>query len=204
MGRFYSRFGKRAFDLAVAVPFSLFFLPVGLLIFVLIKITSPGPGFFYQQRVGKGAKPFTLLKFRTMTHKNHDASVQLFGGEAEITWLGRWLRRLKLDEMPQLVNVLRGDMTLVGPRPMLPATVDETNANCRRRLSVLPGMTGQAQIHGNIYLTWPERWEYDADYVNSCSLWLDLKIIVGTFAVVFLGEKRFTKPMPSAKGSPHE
>lgn len=196
---FYARFGKRLFDLALAVPATIVLGPLLLLTAVLIRVTSPGPAFFRQERLGRNARVFQALKFRTMTHKPRVADTLYYTGDpSEITAIGRFLRRTKLDELPQLLNVLRGEMSLVGPRPQLPVQLQEFDENARLRLLVRPGMTGMAQTHGNVTLTWPERWVYDAEYVKRISLATDVWLIARTFGVLVHGEERYSrKPRPS-------
>jgi lipopolysaccharide/colanic/teichoic acid biosynthesis glycosyltransferase len=147
--------------------------------------------FFVQERLGRGGSTFQALKFRTMTDKVRTAPAEVFGKTDEVTAVGYWLRRFKLDELPQLVNIVRGDMSLVGPRPALPAQAVEYTELAWRRLEVRPGLTGLAQVHGNIHLSWTERWQYDAEYVDGVSLMLDAVIVIRTVGVVLLGEERF-------------
>lgn len=187
----YRDFGKRLIDLCVSVPTAVLLSPLIVVVAALIKLTSRGPVFFVQERLGYHGAIFHTLKFRTMTDKRRTAHQEVFGKTDEVTAIGYWLRRFKLDELPQLINIVRGDMSLVGPRPALPTQRAEYTALAWRRLEVRPGMTGMAQVHGNIHLTWPERWRYDAQYVDRLSLRLDAWIVVRTIAVVLLGEERF-------------
>jgi lipopolysaccharide/colanic/teichoic acid biosynthesis glycosyltransferase len=154
-------------------------------------LTSSGPVFFTQNRLGKNAAIFKLYKFRTMTNKERKADHEIFADDPEVTTVGKFLRRFKIDELPQLINVLTGTMSLVGPRPGMPEQLKELDENGIKRLNVSPGLTGLAQINGNIYLEWPERWKYDRSYVENISFMLDLKIILKTVLIVFQGEKRF-------------
>lgn len=193
----YRTFGKRLLDLCVALPTLLVVAPLFVVIAAAVKLTSRGPVFFVQERLGRGGRTFRTFKFRTMTDRPRTTHQEIFGKTDEVTAVGYWLRRFKLDELPQLWNIVNGDMSLVGPRPALPAQLAEYTELARQRLLVRPGLTGLAQVHGNIFLTWPERWVYDADYVARVSLWLDAWIVARTFAVVVLGEKRFLKPPPS-------
>jgi undecaprenyl phosphate N,N'-diacetylbacillosamine 1-phosphate transferase len=188
----YARFGKRLFDLAVVVPLLLVIWPLLLLIAVLIRVTSPGPAFFRQERLGRNARVFEALKFRTMTDKPRvPDTIRFTGDSADITMIGRILRRTKLDELPQILNVLCGDMSLVGPRPQLPVQLQEFDENAKLRLLVRPGLTGMAQTHGNVALSWPERWVYDAEYVKRISFALDLWLIARTFGVLLHGEEKY-------------
>lgn len=184
---------KRSFDLLLSVISILILSPFLILSGLLISLTSKGPVFFKQDRLGKGGKVFKLYKFRTMTHKKRESKEQVFGDSPEVTFVGKFLRRLKIDELPQLINVLKGNMSFVGPRPCLPELKEEFDENGKLRLKVRPGLSGLAQINGNIYLSWPERWKYDAEYVKQQSIILDLKIIFKTFLIVLFGEDKFIK-----------
>lgn len=165
--------------------------PILLLTIILIEVFMPGPVFFKQQRVGKNGSVFEILKFRSMkvdkeAERNHDFSKD----EERKTSFGNLIRRLKIDELPQLINVLRGDMSLVGPRPTVKEQTDLYTDYQRQRLNMRPGMTGLAQVNGNISLTWNERIEFDVEYVNKFSILLDLKILLKTIGVVIYGEDR--------------
>lgn len=197
---FYARFGKRLFDLAIGVPAMIAASPLFLLIALAIRITSPGPILFRQERLGRNGSVFEALKFRTMTDKPRvPDTIAYSGDQSEITAIGRILRRTKLDELPQILNVLRGEMSLVGPRPQLPIQLKELDENGRLRLLVRPGLTGMAQTHGNVALTWPERWVYDAEYVKRLSLKLDLWLIARTFGVLLHGEEQYLRKPPLEK-----
>lgn len=166
--------------------------PFLLLAILLIKITMPGPAFFKQERVGKNGKLFAILKLRTMkvnceAEKNHDSSLD----EERMTVLGRFLRRIKLDELPQLINVFIGDMSLVGPRPTLEEQVLEYNDYQKQRLLMRPGMTGLAQVNGNASIAWSERIHYDVQYINGFNILMDIRILCKTVAVVIVGEDKF-------------
>ncbi len=187
----YRAFGKRLLDFSVSVSIAALLSPLFAVIAALIKLTSCGPVFFVQERLGYQGTTFSALKFRTMTDRLRTAHQEVFGKTDEVTSVGYWLRRFKLDELPQLLNIVFGDMSLVGPRPALPTQWNEYTELARRRLEVRPGMTGLSQVRGNIHLTWAERWQYDAEYVDRLSLILDAWIVVRTVAVVLLGEERF-------------
>lgn len=169
--------------------------PILFLTAIFIEIFMPGPIFFKQQRVGKKGKEFNILKFRSMkvdkeAEINHD-----FSKDAERrTPFGNLIRRLKIDELPQLINVFKGDMSLVGPRPTVKEQTDLYNDYQRQRLNMRPGMTGLAQVNGNISLTWDERIDYDIEYVTNFTVLLDLQILLKTVAVVIFGEDRFKNP----------
>lgn len=195
---FYARFGKRLFDLAVVVPLLLAGWPLLLLIAILIRLTSPGPALFRQERLGRHAVLFEALKFRTMTDKPRvPDTVAYSGDQSEVTAIGRILRRTKLDELPQIINVLKGDMSLVGPRPQLAIQLPEFDENAKLRLLVRPGLTGMAQTHGNVALSWPERWVYDAEYVKRLSFALDLMLIRRTIGVLLHGEEKYLQKPPA-------
>jgi lipopolysaccharide/colanic/teichoic acid biosynthesis glycosyltransferase len=165
--------GKRALDLILV---GLLSAPAGIvssLCAVAVRLTSKGPVVFRQQRAGRDGQPFTILKFRTMNHGTRGP----YPEEDQITAVGSWLRRGSLDELPQLWNVIRGEMSLVGPRPTLPYQVERYTPKQRRRLSVRPGITGLAQVRGRNGISWTERIEYDLEYVSRLSLGLDLKIL---------------------------
>jgi undecaprenyl phosphate N,N'-diacetylbacillosamine 1-phosphate transferase len=195
---FYARIGKRLFDLAVGVSVLLFLAPMLLIIAALVRLTSRGPVFFRQERLGQHGRIFSALKFRTMTDEPRVPDMIAFSGDASaVTAVGRYLRRYKLDELPQIFNILMGDMSIVGPRPQLPVQLAEFDENAKLRLLVRPGLTGMAQTHGNVSLTWPERWYYDALYVRNISLALDLRLIVMTVGVLIHGEEHFLTRPPS-------
>jgi lipopolysaccharide/colanic/teichoic acid biosynthesis glycosyltransferase len=154
-----------------------------------IKLEDRGPVLYRQERIGKDGKPFELLKLRTMVvgAESKGAGPAVDRGDPRITRVGRVLRRLSLDELPQLWNVLRGDMSLIGPRPTLAYQVERYTPRQRRRLEVKPGLTGWAQIHGRARLPWDERIELDVWYVDNRSPWIDLKILLRTPLALFGG-----------------
>ncbi|HEY0073491.1 MAG TPA: sugar transferase [Abditibacteriaceae bacterium] len=193
--RFYARAGKRVFDLMLTIPALLFLLPGLLLTALLVRLDSAGPIFFLQERLGRNGTVFRLYKFRSMTDTPRTANREIIGRDAEVTRIGFWIRRFKIDELPQFWNVLIGDLSIVGPRPALPAQLAEYDDLARRRLLVRPGLTGLAQVHGNIHLSWAERWLYDARYVERMSLPLDLWIIGRTVLVILKGEEKFLSPL---------
>ncbi len=187
---------KCIIDFILALAGLVILSPLFLIITVLIKIDSKGPVFFLQDRVGKDGRIFKIYKFRTMktdekAEKNFDSSKD----DERITFLGKILRRTKIDELPQLINVVRGDMALVGPRPTIKIQVDNYSSYERQRLKVRPGMTGLAQVNGNISLPWDERIEHDIYYVDNQSMMLDIKILLKTIAIILLGEEHFKKEM---------
>lgn len=196
---------KRFIDIVASLAGLVVLSPVLLLATVLIKLTSPGPVFFTQIRAGREGLPFTVFKFRTMSGGRRPDPKELVPlDHPEITTVGRWLRRAKIDELPQIFNVLIGDMSLVGPRPTLMHQVEQYGAFERQRLRVRPGCTGLAQIHGGTAISWPQRIEWDVFYVNNLSLALDLQILLRTPVVILLGEERFVQTLPRSGDSRHE
>ncbi|WP_298820684.1 sugar transferase [Chloroflexus sp.] len=175
----YRRYGKRLLDLAIVIPALITLAPLMAIIALLIRIKL-GPGvIFRQRRPGLHGRPFMMLKFRTMTDAR-DAQGRLLPDEQRLTPFGRFLRSTSLDELPELFCVLRGDMSLVGPRPLLMQYLDRYTPEQRRRHEVLPGITGLAQINGRNAISWEAKFAYDVQYVNQLSFWLDLKILAIT------------------------
>jgi lipopolysaccharide/colanic/teichoic acid biosynthesis glycosyltransferase len=180
---------SRALDLLVASLALAVAAPVLALAAILIKLESRGPVFYRQRRVGRGGAPFELWKLRTMVPgaETMGAGIYVVEGDPRITRTGRLLRRLSLDELPNLVNVLRGEMAIVGPRPTVQEQVDRYTERQRRRLEVRPGITGWAQINGRASLPWPERIELDVWYVENRSLRLDVRILARTVRMLATG-----------------
>jgi undecaprenyl phosphate N,N'-diacetylbacillosamine 1-phosphate transferase len=182
----YKKFVKPIFDRIVALILIIIFSPLMLIIAGLIYIFDGKPVIFKQKRPGYKEKIFTIYKFRTM--KNIEIE-----DEKRVTKLGKIIRRFKLDELPQLFNVLKGEMSLVGPRPLLVEYLDLYNTNQKRRHEVLPGITGLAQVMGGNDLSWEKRFEYDLYYVENISLFLDLKILILTFFRMFKSSKNISE-----------
>ena len=183
---------KRCFDVLSTGVVTIILLPFWGIIVILMKLTMPGPIFFKQERIGKNFRPFEVLKFRTMkVDKDAEKNFKIEKDVDRITPLGKFLRRSKLDETPQMLNVLKGDMSVVGPRPTVKQRVEEYAEGQKIRLSMRPGLTGVSQVSGNVMLSWPKRIEYDCEYVNKFTIWLDIKIIIRTIAVVIFGEEKF-------------
>ncbi|WP_320673284.1 sugar transferase [Patulibacter defluvii] len=181
---------RRAFDVAVS-GLALLVLAIPLaLVALAIRLESPGDPIFRQRRIGRDGRPFDVLKLRTMVQgaERMGAGLAIEQGDARITRLGALLRRTSVDELPQFVNVLRGQMAIVGPRPTVPVQVERYDDRQRERLLVRPGLTGWAQIQGRTTLSWPERIELDRYYVAHRSLALDLRILLRTVRVVLGGE----------------
>jgi lipopolysaccharide/colanic/teichoic acid biosynthesis glycosyltransferase len=187
---------KRALDLAVALPLALALTPVMAGIAVWIRRDSPGPALFRQQRIGYAGRPFPLLKFRTMVvgAERMGAGLAIVEGDSRITPLGARLRHLSLDELPQLWNIVRGDMSLVGPRPTVASQVELYDAHQRRRLLARPGLTGLAQVSGRNAIPWSERIEIDIAYVERWSMRRDLAILARTALVVLRREGTYKGP----------
>jgi sugar transferase EpsL len=183
----HSRQAKRVFDLAAACLGLALTSPLMAVIALLIRRTMGPPVFFRQQRPGLDGRPFMVVKFRTMADKR-DETGQLLPDEQRMTRLGLFLRRTSLDELPELINVLRGEMSLVGPRPLLMQYLERYTPEQVRRHEVKPGITGWAQIHGRNAISWEEKFALDVWYVDHQSLALDLKIIVLTVWKVAAGE----------------
>ncbi len=195
---------KRILDLTLATIIMLGFLPVFLVLFILVKVTSRGPAFFVQERVGLRGKRFRMFKFRSMyadaDHRVHQEYVEKLikkgekGGrtyklenDPRITPLGRWMRKLSLDELPQFLNVLKGDMSIVGPRPPIPYELDIYKPWHFKRLRTKPGITGLWQVSGRNLLTFDQQAALDIKYIEHKSLAMDLAIIVKTIPVMFSG-----------------
>jgi lipopolysaccharide/colanic/teichoic acid biosynthesis glycosyltransferase len=183
----YCKFGKRLLDLAITIPVLILSSPVIAAVALLVRLQLGSPVLFRQQRPGLHGRPFTIYKFRTMTTA-HDANGKLLPDEQRITSFGKALRRTSLDELPELVNVLKGNISLVGPRPLLTEYLDRYTTEQMRRHEVLPGITGLAQVSGRNHLSWEEKFALDVYYVNHFSAWLDLKILAMTVRVVLGGE----------------
>ena len=173
--------------------FSLICLPIVLLvsiiIVILIKFNSKGPIIFKQRRIGLNCNPFTIYKFRTMKIKLDRIEKQVYLGDEDIIFGGNFLRRFKLDELPQLINILIGDMSFVGPRPCLDLTLKSMPEWALDRFDIKPGLTGLAQVNGNIKLSWPERWEFDVIYSRETSFLMDIIILFKTLIVLCIGEE---------------
>jgi lipopolysaccharide/colanic/teichoic acid biosynthesis glycosyltransferase len=180
---------KRALDLAIAIPAAVLTAPVIALLALAIRLESPGHPIYTQTRAGQNGELFSIYKLRTMVRGAEftGAGLAIQEGDERITRLGVWLRRYSLDELPNLWNVLRGEMSIVGPRPTLKGQVDQYTERQRGRLAVKPGITGWAQINGRAALPWPERIELDLWYVEHRSLALDLQILSRTLGQVLRG-----------------
>jgi lipopolysaccharide/colanic/teichoic acid biosynthesis glycosyltransferase len=181
---------KRAMDVVIASVGLLLGGPVLAAAMAAIRLESPGHPIYRQRRIGRDGEPFDLYKLRTMVHgaEHMGAGMAVNEGDSRITRVGAFLRRTSLDELPNLVNVLRGDMSIVGPRPTIPVQVEQYTERQRGRLAVKPGITGWAQVNGRASLPWADRIELDLWYVEHRSLRLDLRILARTAAILVRGE----------------
>ncbi len=181
---------KRVFDISASFLGLLILSPLLALLAVWIKADSPGPVFFRQKRIGRNRQPFNVLKFRTMTHRNPDAidqhteQVVSAAADKRITNAGRFLRLTSLDELPQLLNILKGEMSLVGPRPVIPEQLEVVPHWFDDRFLVRPGITGLAQVRGRRSLSWEQQLEYDTTYARKHGLFRDFSILLQTIWVV--------------------
>lgn len=171
---------KRLLDITISLIVLIFLLPLMLLIYLSVIINLGSPAFFLQERVGKDNKIFKMIKFRTMKNST-DKNGNLLSDNERVTKFGSFLRSFSLDELPELINILKGDMSLVGPRALLVQYLGLYNDEQIRRHEVLPGLTGWAQINGRNSITWSEKFKLDVWYVDNWSLWLDIKIFFLTF-----------------------
>jgi len=175
---------KRAFDIFFSAGWLVCFSPLLLVVAIFVRLKLGSPVLFVQQRPGLRAKPFRMVKFRTMTDER-GADGELLSDAQRLTSFGKFLRSTTLDEFPEMWNVLLGDMSVVGPRPLLMRYVPRYDAFQARRMEVKPGVTGWAQVNGRNSLTWEEKFALDVWYVDHRSFWLDMRIIVKTFFKVF-------------------
>jgi lipopolysaccharide/colanic/teichoic acid biosynthesis glycosyltransferase len=180
---------KRVLDLVIGGAGAVLSAPLVALLAVLVRLESPGHPIYTQTRIGKDGEPFSIYKLRTMVRGAEftGAGLAIREGDDRITRMGRFLRRTSLDELPNLWNVVRGEMSIVGPRPTVPVQVEQYTDHQRGRLAVKPGITGWAQVNGRASLPWPERIELDLWYVEHRSLALDMKILGRTVGMVLAG-----------------
>lgn len=183
----YKHFFKSLIDRFGALLLLILFAPVFVAVSIAIFLKMGRPLFFTQQRPGYKEKIFTIYKFRTMSNE-HDECGELLSDELRLKGLGKMIRSLSLDELPQLLNVLRGEMSFIGPRPLLVEYLPLYNDEQKRRHDVLPGITGWAQVNGRNAISWEEKFRYDVEYVDSLSFWNDLKIIFLTLKKVLIKE----------------
>lgn len=175
----YRSFFKRVFDFILSLTAIIILSPVLLLLTVIGAFLMGGNPFFTQERPGKDGKIFKLVKFKSMNNKR-DERGELLPDEKRLTYYGKFLRNTSLDELPELINILKGDMAIVGPRPLLVRYLTRYNKTQARRHEVRPGLTGLAQVNGRNAISWEEKFRYDVEYVDNLSLMLDIKIILMT------------------------
>lgn len=183
----YNKYIKRAIDLILSLTALVVLSPVYLFVAVLVRIKLGSPIIFRQKRPGLNEKIFTLYKFRTMTD-DKNSSGDLLEDEIRLTKLGKFLRNTSLDELPELINIINGDMSIIGPRPLLVQYLPLYNENQKRRHLVRPGLSGLAQVNGRNAISWEEKFSYDIEYVDSVGFILDCKIILLTIKKVFIRE----------------
>ena len=183
----YKKRIKRCLDIVLSLCGIIVLSPVLLVLFILVRVKLGSPVLFKQERPGKGEKIFTLCKFRTMTDAR-DEKGELLPDEGRLTKFGRLLRATSLDELPELFNILKGDMSVIGPRPLLVRYLPRYNSFQRRRHEVRPGLTGLAQVNGRNALTWEEKFEYDVRYVDNLTFAMDVRIFFATVRAVLKHE----------------
>ena len=184
----YSNFIKRLIDFIIVFCALAIIWPILLYVIIFLHFANKGAGvFFTQDRPGKNAKIFKTIKFKTMTDER-DAEGKLLPDDVRLTKIGKIVRSLSIDELPQLINVLKGDMALVGPRPLLPKYLPLYSPEQYRRHEMRPGITGRAQVNGRNSMTWKKKFELDVWYVDHISFWLDMKILFLTVKKVFIRE----------------
>ena len=186
-GKMYKNIIKPIFDFLLAIIGILLFSPLFVILTIILYFANRGQPFFFQLRPGKGGKLFRIIKFKTMKDKR-DAGGNLFSDAERLTKIGKFIRKTSLDEIPQLLNVIKGEMSLVGPRPLLPLYLELYNDFQKRRNEVKPGITGWAQINGRNHISWEKKFEYDVWYVDHVSFWLDFKILIITILKVLKSE----------------
>ena len=183
----YKNYFKRLFDFTAALVGLLLLSPLFILVTIGLLFANQGQPFFFQTRPGKNEKLFRIVKFKTMNDKR-DSDGNLLSDAERLTRIGRFVRKTSLDEIPQLLNVLKGDMSLIGPRPLLVQYLPLYNAEQKKRHNVRPGITGWAQVNGRNAISWEQKFAYDVWYVEHCSLFLDLKILLRTIQKVVQSE----------------
>ena len=196
----YKHFFKRVIDFTITLVALLVIWPILLIIYIWLTIANKGAGaLFYQERPGKDEKIFRVMKFKSMTDER-DADGNLLPDKERITAVGRFVRKTSIDELPQLINVLKGDMSLIGPRPLLPEYLPYYTEREKLRHTVRPGISGWAQVNGRNNVTWDQKLELDAYYVEHLSLWMDIKVLLTTIKNV-LGGKDVNVVPSAVKGA---
>lgn len=199
----YKLFFKRIFDICLSAVVLILTSPIFLFTYLILFIQNKGSVFFYQERPGLHLQPFHIIKFKTMTD-DRDANGKLLPDIERITQFGGWVRKLSIDELPQLINVLKGDMSLIGPRPLLFKYIPLYSKEQLRRHEVRPGITGWAQVNGRNSISWTKKFELDVEYVDKLSFLFDLKIILLTVKKVLVREginQSDARPMQPFNGS---
>ena len=200
----YKSYLKPTLDFLIALIGLLVLSPIFLFVMIALIIANNGKPFFFQKRPGKNEKIFSIIKFKTMNDKR-DAQGNLLSDAERLTPIGAFVRKTSLDEIPQLINVLKGDMSMIGPRPLLVQYLPLYNTQQKRRHEVRPGITGWAQVNGRNAISWKQKFEYDAWYVDNVSLTLDFKIGVMTIKKIFISEgisSDTSETMEAFKGNP--
>lgn len=183
----YKLIFKAVIDFLFGIIFFLLLIPLFVLIIIFLLFANRGKLFFFQERPGINGKIFRVIKFKTMNDRK-DASGKLLSDAERLTSVGAFVRKTSLDEIPQLINVIKGEMSLIGPRPLLPQYLERYNDFQRRRNEVKPGITGWAQVNGRNAISWEKKFEYDVWYVDNISFLLDIKILLLTIKKVFIRE----------------
>jgi lipopolysaccharide/colanic/teichoic acid biosynthesis glycosyltransferase len=183
----YKHFLKKVLDVVLAIISLLLLSPIFFCVFLVLMINNNGNPFFFQKRPGVNGRIFKVIKFKTMNDKK-DKEGNLLADEKRLTKVGTFIRKTSLDEIPQLLNVIKGDMSLIGPRPLLPEYLPLYNEEQKKRHDVKPGITGWAQVNGRNAISWQQKFEYDVWYVENISFLLDVKIFFKTFLKVFKSE----------------
>lgn len=194
----YRNIIKPFFDLLIALIVLILISPVLLVVIILLAIANDGKPFFFQKRPGKSGKIFSIVKFKTMTDAT-DGDGNLLPDADRLTRVGSFVRKTSIDEIPQLFNVLKGDMSIIGPRPLLPQYLSIYNAFQKKRHEVRPGITGWAQVNGRNAISWTKKFEYDVWYVENISFLLDLRIIFMTIKKVIISEGINTENMATTE-----
>ena len=192
----YRLYGKRWLDAVISFVALLMLSPLFLILILLVRVKLGSPVFFCQKRPGLNEKIFTLYKFRTMTDKK-DEEGNLLSDEQRLTAFGRFLRKYSLDELPELFNILKGDMSLIGPRPLLVEYLSRYNEEQKRRHEVRPGLSGLAQVSGRNTLSWEEKFELDIKYVNELSFFLDVKLVFQSLWKAFVKTEGISQQGPA-------
>ncbi|WP_291093658.1 sugar transferase [Empedobacter sp. UBA6745] len=183
----YKHFFKRLFDFIIALVALILLLPIFIVVMIGLYVANQGKPFFFQARPGLNEKIFKIIKFKTMNDKK-DAKGNLLSDAERLTPIGAFVRKTSLDEIPQLINVLKGDMAIIGPRPLLPQYLPLYNETQKRRHNVRPGITGWAQVNGRNAISWTKKFELDVEYVDNLSFLMDVNVFFTTFKKVFKSE----------------